>query len=74
MTVVIFEKIVRPAQLGDIAPARVLPIATSGAVSAGNSSTLSYGRGGSAKMMLGSQTIDQTYYAIKKPREVKTTT
>ena len=69
MTVVIFEKIVRPAQLGDIAPARVLPIATSGAVSAGNSTTLTYGRGGSVKFMLGSQTIDQTYYVVKKMRE-----
>ena len=68
---VVFEKIVRPAQLGDIAPAKVLPIATSAAVSAGNSTTLTYGKGGSAKMMLGSQTIDQTYYAVKKPREVK---
>jgi hypothetical protein len=70
---VAFEKIVRPAQLGDILPAKVLPIATSAAVSAGNSTTLTYGKGGSAKVMLGSQTIDQTYYAIKKPREVKKT-
>ena len=71
MTVVVFEKIVRPAQLGDISPAKVLPIATSAAVSAGNSTTLIYGKGGSAKIMLGTQTIDQTYYAVKKPREVK---
>jgi hypothetical protein len=66
---VAFEKIVRPAQLADIAPAKTLPIATSGAVSAGNTTTLTYGRGGSAKVMLGSQTIDQTYYAVKKMRE-----
>ena len=70
---VVFEKIVRPAQLGDILPAKVLPIATSAAVSAGNSTTLTYGKGGSAKMMLGSQTIDQTYYAVRKPREQKKT-
>jgi hypothetical protein len=71
---VVFEKIVRPAQLGDIAPAKTLPLATSGIASAGNSTTLTYGKGGSAKIMLGSQTIDQTYYAVKKPREVKKTT
>jgi hypothetical protein len=71
MTVVIFEKIVRPAQLGDISPARILPIATSASASAGNSTTLTYGRGGSAKIMLGTQTIDQTYYAVKKMREQK---
>jgi hypothetical protein len=70
---VVFEKIVRPAQLGDISPAKVLPIATTAAVSAGNSTTLTYGKGGSAKMMLGSQTIDQTYYAVRKPREQKKT-
>jgi hypothetical protein len=68
---VIFEKIVRPAQLGDISPAKVLPLATSAASSAGNTTTLDWGKGGSAKIMLGSQTIDQTYYAIRKPREVK---
>jgi hypothetical protein len=70
---VVFEKIVRPAQLGDISPAKVLPVATSAAVSAGNTTTLTYGKGGAAKIMLGSQTIDQTYYAIKKPREQKKT-
>jgi hypothetical protein len=69
---VVFEKIVRPAQLGDIAPVKLPTLATTeAAISAGNSTTLIYGKGGSAKVMLGSETIDQTYYAVKKPREVK---
>jgi len=68
---VVFEKIVRPAQLGDISPTQLPSAGTAGAVSAGNTTTLTYGKGTSVKLMFGSQTIDQTYYAIKKPREVK---
>jgi hypothetical protein len=69
MTVVIFEKIVRPAQLGIISPVALPNAGTKSAPSAGNTVTLDYGKSGSAKVMLGSQTIDQTYYAVKKMRE-----
>jgi hypothetical protein len=68
---VVFEKIVRPAQLGNISPTQLPSAGTTAAVSAGNTTTLTYGKGTSVKLMFGSQTIDQTYYAIKKPREVK---
>lgn len=66
----IFEKIVRPYQLGDISPPRP---ATSG--SAGDSSTapetvtLKWGESGSPKVMFGSTTLEETFYAIKKMRE-----
>jgi hypothetical protein len=67
----VFEKVVRPAQLGDISPT---PLPNSGTLnpggdSAGNTTTLEFGKGTSVKLMFGSQTIDQTYYAIKKMRE-----
>jgi hypothetical protein len=69
----VFEKVVRPAQLGDISPTPLPNSGTSGGDSAGNTTTLQYGKGTSVKLMFGSQTIDQTYYAIKKPREQKKT-
>jgi hypothetical protein len=67
----VFEKVVRPAQLGDISPTPLPNSGTSGGDSAGNTTTLELGKGTSVKLMFGSQTIDQTYYAIKKPREQK---
>jgi len=66
-----FEKIVRPATIGDISPPKVPSTGTTSSDSAGNTTTLTYGQGGSVKLMFGSQTIDQTYYAIRKPREKK---
>jgi hypothetical protein len=65
----VFEKVVRPAQLGDISPTPLPNNGTSGGDSAGNTTTLKFGEGTSVKLMFGSQTIDQTYYAIKKMRE-----
>jgi hypothetical protein len=65
----VFEKVVRPAQLGDISPTPLPNSGTSTGDSAGNTTTLEFGKGTSVKLMFGSQTIDQTYYAVKKMRE-----
>jgi hypothetical protein len=65
----VFEKVVRPAQLGDISPTPLPNSGTSSGDSAGNTTTLDFGKGTSVKLMFGSQTIDQTYYAVKKMRE-----
>jgi hypothetical protein len=65
----VFEKIVRPAQLGDISPPKPQSSGTVDQISADQETTLTFGKGGSAKLMFGSQTIDETFYAVKKMRE-----
>jgi hypothetical protein len=65
----VFEKVVRPAQLGDISPTPLPNSGTSSGDSAGNTTTVQYGKGISVKLMFGSQTFDQSYYAVKKMRE-----
>lgn len=65
-----FEKLVRPAQLGDFSPALLPGPGTVGLdISADKTITLTLGLDGNAKVMFGSETIDQTYYAIRKMRE-----
>lgn len=66
----VFEKVVRPAQFGDLSPPKLPSAGTQAdSISADQTTTLTFGAGGSVKLMFGSQTIDQTYYAIKKMRE-----
>lgn len=64
-----FEKIVRPNQLGDISPPKTQPTPSG---TASDTLTLSFGKDGSPKIMFGSTTLDETFYAIKKMRERRT--
>ncbi len=66
------EKIVRPFQLGDTSPPK--PVATGNACVAANTITLTFGLGGSAKVLHGSVSIDESFYAVKKMREKTTST
>lgn len=61
-----FEKIVRPAQLIDISPAKT---PSSGTSAEENTNILKFGDGGTAKLLFGSTTVDESFYAIKKMRE-----
>jgi hypothetical protein len=65
----VFEKVVRPAQLGDISPPKSPSSGNVDQISADQETTLTYGKGGTVKLMFGSQTFDQSYYAVKKMRE-----
>ena len=62
------EKLVRPFQFRDIGPPRPVPSADSAEQAP---TVLKFGQGASAKIMFGSVTIDETFYAIKKMRELK---
>jgi hypothetical protein len=63
---VTLERIVRPFQLGDISPPK--PVA-SGTSSAPQTNIIKYGESGTAKLLFGSETIDESFYAVKKMRE-----
>ncbi len=63
------EKIVRPFQLGDTSPPKAVGSGTS--CKDPNVNTLKFGDGGTAKLLFGSVTIDESFYAIKKMREKK---
>lgn len=60
------EKVIRPFQLGDIGPPK--PVAT-GTSTQEDSNVLKFGENGSAKLLFGSITIDESFYAVKKMRE-----
>jgi hypothetical protein len=64
-----FEKIVRPNQLGDISPPRSPLAGGAAGDTAAQTVTLKWGDSGSAKLMFGSTTLDETFYAVKKMRE-----
>ncbi len=66
------EKVVRPFQLGNTSPPK--PVATGNACAAANTVTLTFGLGGSAKVLHGSVSIDESFYAVKKMREKPRTT
>lgn len=61
------EKVVRPFQLGDISPPKAVTQGSSCAEVSSN--VVKFGDGGSAKLLFGSITIDESFYAIKKMRE-----
>ncbi len=61
------EKIVRPFQLGDTSPPK--PVGTGTSCKDPNTNVLKFGDGGSAKLLFGSITIDESFYAVKKMRE-----
>lgn len=61
------EKVVRPFQLGDTSPPK--PVGTGTSCKDPNVNTLKFGDGGSVRLLFGSITIDETFYAIKKMRE-----
>lgn len=61
------EKIVRPFQLGDTSPPK--PVATGTSCNDPKVNTLKFGDGGSARLLFGSVTIDESFYAVKKMRE-----
>jgi hypothetical protein len=60
------EKVIRPFQLGDIGPPK--PVATGSSAQA-DTNLLKFGEGGSARLLFGSVTIDESFYAVKKMRE-----
>lgn len=60
------EKIIRPAQLVDIGPART---PTSGSDSGADTNILKFGESGTAKLLFGSITVNESFYAVKKMRE-----
>lgn len=66
------EKIIRPFQLGDISPPK--PVATGSTCTPANTNVVKFGEGGTAKVLFGSITIDESFYAVKKMREKVTHT
>ncbi len=66
------EKIIRPFQLGDISPPK--PVAQGSTCKQADTNIVKFGEGGSARLLFGSITIDESFYAIKKMREKTTTT
>ena len=59
------EKLVRPFQSRDISP----PKKTSSGTTDDGTFTVQWGQNGTPKLMFGSVTIDETFYAIKNMRE-----
>jgi hypothetical protein len=67
-----FEKLVRPYQLGDISPPKPTPSGGVAGDTASQTVELKWGdNSGSAKIMFGSTTLDETFYVVKKMRERK---
>ncbi len=66
------EKIIRPFQLGDISPPK--PVTTGSTCQEADTNIVKFGEGGSARLLFGSITIDESFYAIKKMREKKKVT
>ncbi len=61
------EKVIRPFQLGDTSPPK--PVATGSTCKEANPNIVKFGDSGSVKLLFGSITIDESFYAVKKMRE-----